>query len=180
MRELCRTRRRCTFPHSVAFAGMNPLDQDAIYEMGSFHYRESNSSFYSGTTPGGPTGFVYETLFGMFKWFNQQTADVLAAFKAAKDVFGGSLLDSTIVPYVTEQAQPTDERSPLPALIIGGRALGMQGGKYLNFPVSRSHNELWMTIAQAFLKSNDPVALLADEKFAQTGVQPIPWLWTAA
>jgi hypothetical protein len=168
----------CPGTNHVAFAGMNPTDEAAIYEMGSFHYRELSSSFYSGPTPGGTNAYVYETLFGMFRWLNQQTADVVAELKAAKDIFGGSLLDSTIVPYVTDQAQPTDERSPLPALILGGRALGMQGGKFFSFPTpARSHNDLWMTIAQAFLKSNEPTNALADEKFVKTSVEPIAGLW---
>lgn len=172
----------CSGTNHVAFAGMNPFDKDAIYELGSFHYRQLYSTFYSGAPPASdsPNAYVYETLFGMFRWLNQQTADVLAELKAAKDVYGGSLLDSTIVPYVTDQAQPTDERSPLPALIIGGRALGMQGGKYLNFSSTRSHNDLWMTIAQAFLKSNDPSGALADEKFVMAGALPIAGLWAPA
>ena len=169
----------CSGTNHVAFAGMNPFDKDAIYEMGSFHYRESYPTFYSGAPPASDAinAFVYETLFGMFRWLNQQTADVLAELKAAKDVYGGNLLDSTIVPYVTDQSQPTDERSPLPALLLGGRALGMQGGKFLNFSPTRSHNDLWMTIAQAFLKSNDPSSVLADEKFVMAGAQPIAGLW---
>jgi hypothetical protein len=179
--DLARVATLMWFPgtNHVAFAGMNPTDKAAIYEMGSFHYREFNSSFYAGATPVGTNAYVYETLFGMFSWLNQQTADVVAELKAAKDVYGGSLLESTIVPYVTDQSQPTDERSPLPALIFGGRALGMQGGKFLSFPRTpyRSHNDLWMTIAQAFLKSSDPTGALADEKFVKTGAQPLAGLW---
>lgn len=169
----------CPGTNHVAFGGMNPFDKDAIYEMGSFHYRESYPSFYSGAPPASDAAnsFVYETLFGMFRWLNQQTADVVAELKTAKDIFGGSLLDSTIVPYVTDQSQPTDERSPLPALLLGGRALGMQGGKFLNFSPTRSHNDLWMTVAQAFLKSSDPTSVLADEKFVMAGAQPIAGLW---
>ena len=56
----------------------------------------------------------------------------------------------------------------------------MQGGKYQKFAVSRSHNDLWMTIAQAFLKSSDPSSVLADEKFVMTGALPIAGLWAPA
>ena len=171
----------CPGTNHVAFASMNPFDEAAIYEMGSFHYRyASDPSFFYGAPPAADNAnaYVYETLFGMYRWLNQQTADVVAELKAAKDIYGGSLLDSTIVPYVTDQAQPTDERSPLPALILGGRALGMQGGKFVSFPsYDRSHNALWMTIAQAFLKSSDAATLLADEKFVKAGATAIPGLW---
>ena len=169
----------CSGTNHVAFAGMNPDDPAAIYEMGSFHYRSPGQpSFFAGPPPSGANAYVYETLFGMFRWLNQQTADVVGELKAAKDIFGGSLLDSTIVPYITDQADPSDQRAPLPALILGGLALGMQGGKFLNFPSGdRSHNDLWLTIAQAFLKSSDPLAALTDEKFIKTGVATLPGLW---
>lgn len=170
----------CPGTNHTAFAGMNPYDQQASYEMGSFHYRVFESNFFSGAPPANASinSYVYETLTGMFKWLNQQTADVLAELKAAKDIFGGSVLDSTIAPYVTDQAQPTDERSPLPALLLGGRALGMQGGKFLSFlGAVRSHNDLWLTVAQALLKSNDPMTVLAGEKFATRSAKPIAGLW---
>ncbi len=81
------------------------------------------------------------------------------------------------MPYLTEQAQPTDERSPLPAVILGGRALGMQGGKFMSFMGSeRSHNDLWMTIAQALMKSSDSLSALSQEKFVKTGVAATPGL----
>jgi hypothetical protein len=41
----------------------------------------------------------------------------------------------------------------------------------------RSHNDVWMTVAQALMQTNDPVALLADEKFVKTSTAPIPGLW---
>lgn len=171
----------CTSTNHVAFGGMNPFDESAIYEMGSFHYRESLSQFFYGEPPasGASNAYVYETLSGMYRWFSQQTADVLAELKATRDIFGGSMLDSTLVPYITDQAQPSDERDPLPAVIFGGRALGMQGGKFKNFSPSRSHNDLWMTIAQALMKTSDPLSLLAAEKFVKTGVAPIQDLWVA-
>jgi hypothetical protein len=170
----------CPGTNHVAFAGMNALEPDAIYEMGSFHYRESSSSFYSGAPPASshPRAYVYETLTRMYAWFNQQTAEVVSELKAATDIFGGRLLDSTLVPYITEQAQPTDERSPLPALILGGRALGMQGGKLMNFAgATRSHNDLWLTIAQALLQSSDPLSALTTEKFSKSEASPIAGLW---
>jgi hypothetical protein len=63
-------------------------------------------------------------------------------------------------------------------MIFGGAALGMQHGQFLNFEnQQRPHNDLWMTIAQAYLKTNDPVSVLSDEVFQKQGVGPIDGLW---
>jgi hypothetical protein len=164
--------------NQVAIAGVNPDDLDAIYQAGAVHYNVGSSSFYSGPPPA-TDRWVYETVSNIYTWFNTLTAEVVAGLKAATDIYGGSVLDSTVVPYVTDVADPTDGRSPLPAVILGGKALGLQGGKFMNFASSgvRSHNDLWMTVAQALMKTGDPVALLADEKFLKTNVAPIPGLW---
>lgn len=170
----------CPSTNHVAFGGMNPDDPDAIYEMGSYIYGSQDFAVFAGPPPvSGSLHAFYETMSAMYTWFSQQTADVLAEFKAATDVFGGKLLDSTIVPYITEEADPTDRRSPLPACIFGGRALGMQGGKFMDFSKTaiRSNNDFWMTIAQAYLKTADPLSVLSDEVFVKTGVAPIDGLW---
>lgn len=166
----------CPGTNSVAIAGVNPDNLGAAYQIGSVHYNSASPGYYSGPPPVA-NPWVYDTMSNIFTWFSRLTAEVVAELKAAKDIFGGSLLDSTIVPYITETADPTDSRSPLPAVILGGRALGMQGGKFFSFSPSRSHNDVWMTIAQALLKTNDPLAVLAAEKFVKTGVGPIPGLW---
>ncbi len=57
----------CPGTNHVAFAEMNPFDDTAIYEMGSFHYRESLPQFFFGAPPAdsASNAYVYETLFGM-------------------------------------------------------------------------------------------------------------------
>lgn len=105
----------------------------------------------------------------MHAWFNQKTADILAEFKTATDAYGGSLLDHTVVPFFTEIANVQHARQPLPALILGGRALGLQGGQFRNFEKEARHfNDFWLTIAQAFFPDAASVLTpLAAEKFAQ-------------
>jgi hypothetical protein len=66
----------------------------------------------------------------------------------------------------------------MPAMIFGGKALGMQGGQFQNFlGQERPHNDLWLSIAQAYLKTADPLSGLADETFRREGAAPIPGLW---
>jgi hypothetical protein len=174
----------CGGTNHVAFAGMDPNDPDAIWKHHPLSHRITTSSFYNGPPPGG-TGTestVYEYFVNAHTWFNQKTADILVDFKNAKDVFQNSLLDYTIVPFVTDVGEMADTASSKPALILGGSALGMQGGIFVDvgatgYEGSRCHNAVWTTIAQALLKTADPLAVLADEKFVKTSSAPIPELW---
>jgi hypothetical protein len=85
-----------------------------------------------------------------------------------------SLLSHTVIPYFTELATPAGSRNGLAALVFGGGALGMQGGQFQQ--VSRPHNDLWMSIGQAYLGA-DVLQALASEVFLKTGVAPVPGLW---
>lgn len=103
------------------------------------------------------------------------------------DIFGGNLLANTIIPYVTEVAETNHSKSQLPAIIFGGSALGMRGGQWQS--INRPHNDLWMTIAQAYLKTTSPLARLPatfqygnpavtlTNTFQRSNVAPIPGLW---
>ena len=52
----------------------------------------------------------------------------------------------------------------------------MQGGQFRS--VSGIHNQLWVTVAQAFL-GQDATRLLANEVYVKSGATPIPGLWVA-
>jgi hypothetical protein len=168
----------CPGTNHVAFQGLYPSDPEGAYLHHPMSHRVADSAFFNGPPPTNADQLdIYEFLTNVNAWFNAKTADVLRDLKDSEDVFGGNLLDHTIVPYVTEVAEAGSTRSPLPALILGGRALGMQGGQFQNFSPARSHNDLWMSIAQAYLNTTDPVSALADEVFVKTGVSPIDGLW---
>jgi len=170
----------CPGINHVSFAGMYPADPTAIFMHHPLTHRVAGYQFFVGPAPATePDRSLYEFFVNVQTWFNQKTADVLVEFATTADVYGGNLLDHTIVPFVTESAEPTHSRSPLPALIFGGQALGMQSGQLQNFvSAPRSHNDLWMTIAQAYLKTTDPLSVLADEVFVKTDVTPIEGLWS--
>jgi hypothetical protein len=86
------------------------------------------------------------------------------------------MLDYTVIPMVTEVAEAGHTRSPMPGLIFGGKALGMIGGQFQDFSQNRSHNDLWLTCAQAFL-GEDPLSQLEDEVFVKNNVRPIEGCW---
>jgi hypothetical protein len=121
---------------------------------------------------------VVEFLANVHTWYNQKIADILLDFKNTQDAFGNSLLDHTVVPCITEVSETTHSWAPMPALILGGKALGMQGGQFLNFESDlRSQNDMWLTVAQAFLQTNDPLSALSAEAFYKDGASPIEGLW---
>lgn len=109
---------------------------------------------------------VYEFLCNAQIWFNRETARFLSEFKKTQDVFGGNLLDHTVVPFVTDVAEPCSSRAPLPAMVLGGRAFGLQGGRFLDFE-QRPLNDFWLGVLQAFFPGKDVHAALAHETFAK-------------
>ena len=142
-------------------------------------HRITNEEEVLNAKPGGANGEVAEFLANVQTWYNTKTADVILKFKAAMDIHGANLLDHTIIPYITEVAHTSHQRSPLQALIFGGRALGMQGGQYQT-AMNRHMNDVWATIAQAYLKTTENPAELPIFQEAgtyTTGVSPIPGLY---
>jgi hypothetical protein len=87
-------------------------------------------------------------LFNVQVWYFSRHAENFASWKNTVDGCGNSLLDFTCVPFVTEVRACGHERQSLPAMIIGGKQLGFNHGRYVN--QNMTVNELWGTIAQAF------------------------------
>jgi hypothetical protein len=68
-------------------------------------------------------------------------------------------------------------------MIFGGTALGMKGGQWMALS-NRKHNDLWLTVAQAYFKTTNPISMIpatnADgtlNTFDRNGVSPIAGLW---
>jgi hypothetical protein len=163
----------------VSFKGLDPNSPDKIYMHHPLSHKVSDANFFNGERPTS-NAYVWDAMSNANLWYNTETAALIADLKATPDVYGGKLLDYTVIPYLTEIAEAGHTRSPLPALIFGGRALGMQGGQFQNFNPVISHNSLWASIAQAYLQTDDPLGSgspLAQEVFVKKDVAPIPGLW---
>jgi hypothetical protein len=80
-------------------------------------------------------------LFAVQQWFFRQLAEGLKDWKNSYDGFGNSLLDFTVVPYVTEVQATGHERNSMPAMIIGGKSLGFAHNKYVKG--SFNVNQFW-------------------------------------
>ncbi|HYQ00244.1 MAG TPA: DUF1552 domain-containing protein [Polyangiaceae bacterium] len=165
----------------VSFKGKYPADPERSFMHHPMSHRIGSQSFFNGAPQTGTSAdaSLYQFLVAINAWYNQKTADILTLFKNAKDGFGNSVLDHTVVPYLTEVGDPSHSRGPKASLIFGGKALGMKGGQFLNFDGNaRPQVDVWLTVAQALLQNDDPLGVLpTTEKFNRTGAGPIKGLW---
>jgi hypothetical protein len=165
----------------VSFRGQYPGEPNSIYMHHPLSHRINGaprSETFEGPSADQQVQDVVQFLANVQTWYNEKTAEIIAMFKDATDAFGGNLLDHTVIPYVTEVAEQAHSRSPKAAFIFGGKALGMVGGKYVNFEGqgSRPHNDLWATIAQAYFRTSDPGSRLAHLGLSSE-LEPIDGLW---
>ncbi len=117
----------------VSFAGQYPDDDRAIYMHHPLSHDIGDRNDVMSAMPNDTRrASIVQFLANVQTWYNARTAEILTELKNAQDAFGNSLLDHTVVPYITEVSETTHTWSPMPVLIFGGKALGMQGGQYLN------------------------------------------------
>jgi hypothetical protein len=166
----------------VSFKGRYPADPERSFMHHPMSHRIGSSSFFNGTPQTGTSAdaSLYQFLVSINTWYNEKTADILQTFKDAKDGWGNSILDYTVVPYVTEVGDPSHSRGPKASMIFGGKALGMKGGQFLDFQNNtRPQVDVYLTCAQALLGHDDPLAALPEEteKFDRTNAGPIAGLW---
>jgi hypothetical protein len=162
---VCDLMRVATFQWSpgvnhIAFQGLYPGEANTIYMHHPLSHRVTSADTLAPMATRKPE---VEFLSRVEEFYNTQTAAIIADFKASTDAMGGSLLDSTIIPYVTEVAACGHEYYPMPALLFGGQKLGLVGGQYWYLD-KRPYNDLWLTVAKAFGLTTDA---LKTEKFMQ-------------
>jgi hypothetical protein len=157
----------------VGFQGLYPGDDVGIYQHGAVRASTGSGLPTQGTTPDQITSPAVRFMFNVETWYFARQAENLKLWKDAVDGFGNPLLDTTIIPFVTESADYTSVHSNIPAMLFGGKKLGMAVGQYKtgNFTV----NSLWGTIAPAF--GYDPTAAPDYSPTAAPLRAPIPGLW---
>ncbi len=85
------------------------------------------------------------------EFYARRVATFLQELAAQPEVGGsGSLLDNTLVPYITEVAERNHTWDRMPFLLLGGQNLGLVGGRIWDNGNGgmRSSNDLWMAIAE--------------------------------
>jgi len=120
----------------VGYKGLMPNQPSTIYQ----HHPQSHKILTEDTTASASlTSLVgsAQFLFAVQQWFFRNFAEGLKDWKNSYDGFGNSLLDYTVIPYVTEVLATGHQRSSMPAMIIGGKSLGFAHNKYVsgNFTV---------------------------------------------
>ena len=167
----------------VSFKGLRPDQPSKIF----MHHPQSHKisgprgNYFDAPPTDALQLALVEFMINVHQWYNDKTADIVNMFKNAQDAFGGNMLDHTVMPFCTEVAMVTHERDPKPALFFGGKALGMQHGKYVNFEDAagagaRAHVDFWATTAQAYFRSADPASYLGALSFASPPT-PIDGFW---
>jgi hypothetical protein len=95
------------------------------------------------------------------RFYAQQSSLAIQNLAAATDIDGNSLLDNTIVVYVTELSRRWDhDQRNVPLLVFGGKNTGVKGGTFLKVtdgPLpsltgttgNRPFNDFWLALASA-------------------------------
>jgi hypothetical protein len=162
----------------VSFQGLDPNDPETIWMHHPLSHKRVDHEFFNGPRPASDA-YVWDAMVSANRWYFQKTAEIINEFRLEADPMdpmGGSLLDHTVIPMITEVAAASHTREGHGAIVFGGSKLGMQGGQYQN--VTGIHNQLWVTVAQAFLGA-DAISELSGEAYVKTGANPISGLWVA-
>jgi len=96
-------------------------------------------------------------------FYAQQSSLAIQSLAATMDVDGNSLLDNTVVVYVTAESRRWDHRQQnIPLAVFGGRNTGLRGGTFLKItdgplasltsssPTNRPFNDFWLALAPSF------------------------------
>ena len=122
----------------VSFQGFYPPDLNAV----KMHHPLSHES----NNPDVP-----EFLTRIDTWYSERTCALLMALESTPEVGGsGTLLDNTLVPYVTEVARADHSFNNAPFVVFGGKGVKLNGGRLKKFNPKRTVNDMWLACAKAF------------------------------
>ena len=95
-------------------------------------------------------------------WYATQSSAFIQTLDSTMDVDGNSLLDNTVVVYLSEIGRAYDhDQKNVPCLVFGGKNTRIKGGQYLkindgplvgleNATGNRPWNDLWLALAPIF------------------------------
>ena len=120
----------------VSFKGLYPNEPDSI----KMHHPLSHEF----NNPQAPEFLTRADI-----WYSQRTSKFLEELLKTPDLAGGSLLDNTLVPYVTEVARADHSFNNAPFLVFGGKGVRVQGNRLKKYNPRRPVNDMWLACAQA-------------------------------
>jgi hypothetical protein len=122
----------------VSFQGFYPPDKNAV----KMHHPLSHEF----NNPDAP-----EFLTLIDTWYSERTCAFLQKLMSTPDMAGGTLLDNTLVPYVTEVARADHTFDNTPFLVFGGPNTKLkQGGLFKKHSPHRPVNDMWLACAKSF------------------------------
>jgi hypothetical protein len=142
---------RCDLTRVVTFqwaTGTNHVSFGGLWPPDPTVFRVHHPSSHDAETPD-----QIEFLTRVEEFWAQRTAKFVQDLAAEPEAGGnGSLLDNTLVPYITEVAERNSSWTRLPFLLLGGKNLGLIGNRvWTNGSLGmRFTNDLWMALAEAY------------------------------
>jgi len=96
-------------------------------------------------------GFNPDALNKIYKWYAGNFAYLLQKMDAVKEADGTTLLDNTLIFWVTEIQKPDSHEQTNMPLVLAGKAQGKyKTGRWLQVPKNTSHNNLLVTLLNIF------------------------------
>ena len=82
---------------------------------------------------------------------SEKTSAMLQALAATPEPSGdGTLLENTLVPYVTEVARADHSFNNAPFVVFGGAGVSLRGRRFKRYNPRRPVNDMWLACAKAF------------------------------
>jgi hypothetical protein len=91
---------------------------------------------------------VAKPLSAIDRWFADKTADFIVSLQKTPEGTA-SLLDSTLVMYMSEVSDGTHSYTNMPIALFGGPGVNLRGGRFLT-ESKRPMNDVWLAIAKNF------------------------------
>ena len=93
---------------------------------------------------------VAKNMAAIDRWYAERTAEFLTTLRDTPDIDGvSSMLDNTLVLYLSEVARGNHTFDNMPLVLFGGPGVGLVGDRIVEYP-GRSTNDLWLTIGENF------------------------------
>ena len=95
-------------------------------------------------------GFQPDALFKIYQWYASNFAYLLSKLDAVKEADGTTLLDNTLIFWITEVQKPDDHGQSNMPFVLAGKAQGkIRPGRWLTVK-SQPHNNLLVSLLNIF------------------------------
>ncbi|CAN93474.1 MULTISPECIES: DUF1552 domain-containing protein [Sorangium] len=159
---------RCDLTRVVTFQwspGTNHVSFGELWPPNSAIFKVHHTTSHDPDTPD-----TLEFLTRVEEFYAGHVAGFLKELAETKDVAGGTLLDTTLVPYITEVGTRHHNWDKMAWVLFGGEGTALRGGQVWTNGNrgGRSTNDLWMAIAGSF---GVPDLVMGDNDLHTTAIE---------